>query len=700
MLEFVVQENDLDAFVALADAMIGEVRPEDIIDDLPANFPLERLEEYCKLTPSKIPTFRAEIANTVNNAGINASRLFVIINRLLLSRIAAPTLTGSIKLVTEMTQEEKVAVMNRWKDSPIEVLRKLHKSFFQATIKTFTTAAGELHNLAMGYPDDDKRASLYENQKIDTFKYKMIDRVTDDSIELHLPNIDAIIIGSGSGSGVVAHTLSNEGFKCLVLEKGKYYSRDEFAFPDAEGLKKLYENEGIVTSATQEIFLLAGATFGGGSTVNWSACIKTPFKVRKEWYDDYGIEFAANEEFDQCLDYVWNKMGAKPIETNLHSYANKAILESADSLGYHAAPVAQNSGDHPNHDCGRCYLGCKYGIKQGSAECWFRDAYENGCQFLDQVRVNKILHKKGKAYGLECFDLVTKKLFVITGPKKFVVSGGSLHTPLVLQASGFKNKHIGKNLKLHPVVTILGDYGKEIDTDPFNHPIMTAVSNQVADLDGKAHGPRIETILHTPFIEGVYLPFDNPLQVRKDMLKFNHMSAMLIITRDDGSGKVYYDPRQPDKVLVDYSVNRFDTKALLTGLLIAADMLYMHGVKEIIHSQSWTPRFKSDKPKHERKITDKDYAEWRQNLEKGGHYKFGAVYGSAHQMSSCRMSGKGPKYGAVDLKGKLFECDNVYVADTSTFPTASGANPMITCMAMSRHIALDIVKDLRDKPRL
>ncbi|CAH6722829.1 putative long-chain-alcohol oxidase [[Candida] jaroonii] len=699
MLELVVKESDLDAFVALADAMVGEVRPEDIKDDLPANFPMERLEEYCKLVPSKIPTFRSDVATTVNNAGITASRLFVIINRLLQSRITAPTLTGSMTLVTEMTLEERVSLMNRWKASPIEALRKLHKSFFQATIKTFTTTAGELHNLAMGYPDDEKRASLYENQKIDNFKYKMMDRVTNDSIELHLPNIDAVIIGSGSGSGVVAHTLSNEGYKCLVLEKGKYYTKEEFVFPDAEGMKNLYENQGIVTSASQEIFLLAGATFGGGSTVNWSACIKTPFKVRKEWYDDFGVEFAANEEFDQCLDYVWNKMGAKTIEPEFHSVSNQAIMESAESLGYHAAPVAQNSGDHPNHDCGRCYLGCKYGIKQGSAECWFRDAYENGCQFLDQVRVNKILHKGGRAYGLECFDQVTNKLFVITGPKKFVVSSGSLNTPLVLQASGFKNRHIGKNLKLHPVVTIMGDYGKDVDVNAFNRPIMTAVSNQVADLDGKAHGPRIETILHTPFVEAVYLPFDDPVQVRKDMLKFNHMAAMLIITRDEGSGSVSFDARQPDKVLVDYNVNKFDTKALLTGLLIASDMLYMHGVKEIIHSQSWTPRFKSNKPKHERKITDKDYAEWRKALEKAGHYKFGAVYGSAHQMSSCRMSGKGPKYGAVDLKGKLFECDNVYVADTSTFPTASGANPMITCMAMCRHIALDIVKDLKHKPK-
>ena len=79
---------------------------------------------------------------------------------------------------------------------------------------------------------------------------------------------------------------------------------------------------------------------------------------------------------------------------------------------------------------------------------------------------------------------------------------------------------------------------------------------------------------------------------------------------------------------------------------------------------------------------------------------YGNVYGSAHQMSSCRMSGKGPRYGACDENGHLFECKNVYVADASAMPTASGANPMITTMAIARHVALGLVKDLQPAAKL
>ncbi|EGV61357.1 hypothetical protein PSN45_000023 [Yamadazyma tenuis] len=694
-----VQNHQLGPLLALSDALIGKIDPEEIRHKLPSTFPMERLEEYCNLIPSKVPGFKEEICSKVNGSGIDSSKKFVMLMSLLSSRLAAPVLTGSTTLITEMSNDQKAQLLSKWRDSSLSVLRNLYRSIYALTIATYSTLGGDLHNMAIGYPGRDLREELYEGQLPNSYKYEMIDRVKSDGTELYLPNIDALIIGSGAGAGVVAHTLQTEGYNCLVLEKAKYYDFSEFVFDDAEGLKKLYENSGAFSTKTQELFLLAGSSFGGGTTVNWSASLKTPFKVRKEWYDDFGVDFFAQEDYDTCMDYVFKQMGVSNENLN-HSHSNQLIMDSTERLGYQSSLIGQNTGLHKNHDCGFCYLGCKYGIKQGSQACWLRDAAEKGCKFLDQVRVIKIIHKHGKATAALCLDKTTGFRFTIKGPKKFIVSGGTLNTPLVLKDSGFKNKNIGSNLKLHPVTCTIGFHPKEVNMEAFHHPIMTAVSTEVADLDGKHHGPRIESVLHAPFMEASFMPWYDSDQLRTDLLKYNQTSAMLVITRDVGSGKVYSDPRQPEKVLVDYTMNKFDVNALLEGFLVAADMLYMDGVIEIKSSQSWTPQFKSTKPKHERKITDKDYVEWRKAVKKVGFSSFGPAYGSAHQMSSCRMSGKGPKQGAVDQKGRLFECKNIIVADASVFPTASGANPMVTTMSIARHIALDLVADMKNLQKL
>jgi choline dehydrogenase-like flavoprotein len=51
--------------------------------------------------------------------------------------------------------------------------------------------------------------------------------------------------------------------------------------------------------------------------------------------------------------------------------------------------------------------------------------------------------------------------------------------------------------------------------------------------------------------------------------------------------------------------------------------------------------------------------------------------------------------GVVDEKGRVWDTDNLYVADASVFPSASGVNPMITIMAIADWISRGVDADLR-----
>lgn len=694
-----VEDKHLDVFMALADGFIHNVSPATIRLSVTPEFAATKLDQYTRevTKPLEIPGFREFIRHTIDTNTTKSVGLFCVLMNVLDLRVLSPALTGTTKLVREMNDAEREAVLKSWRDLPILAKQRLFHLLYMLSVTTFQRLCPPLHSEAMDCPKTDNRDELYEGHSVDPFRYKMMDPPLLDGVELYLPNIDAVIIGLGLGAGVAAHTLLRAGAKVLVIEKGKYYSPSEFNFTEATGYAALYEGGGLVATTNSQCMILAGATFGGGSTVNWAACLKTPFKVRKEWYDDYGVDFVATESFDNDMEYVLKQMGAT-TEHITHSHSNKVLLEGAEKLGYEAKTIPQNTGVHTNHSCGMCHLGCKWGIKQGSLANWLRDAADHGAEFMDEVSVEKITRRKGVAIGLECIHVPTRRHFSIRGPRKYIVAGGLLHTPVLLEKSGFKNKHIGRNLKLHPISAIMGFWDKK--TDPHFNSIMTSACTEADDVDGKAHGAKIETLLHTPTLESAFMPWHSSDQIRQLLLKYQGTGTYIILDRDTLSGTVTYDKNKPDALVVDYDINKFDRAAMVKAILCTADIIYVEGAKEIIHPFWKIDIFKSDKPIEQRSIDDKDYQAWRKTVENTPLTPYGLTYGSAHQMSTCRMSGKGPGYGACDTKGRLFECDNVYVADASVLPTASGANPMVSTMACARHIAKGIAKDLAPSAKL
>jgi choline dehydrogenase-like flavoprotein len=56
------------------------------------------------------------------------------------------------------------------------------------------------------------------------------------------------------------------------------------------------------------------------------------------------------------------------------------------------------------------------------------------------------------------------------------------------------------------------------------------------------------------------------------------------------------------------------------------------------------------------------------------------VAGVAHQAGTCRF-GDDPDSSALDPNCRAHEVDNLYVVDTSFFPSISAVNPALTAMA-------------------
>jgi choline dehydrogenase-like flavoprotein len=56
------------------------------------------------------------------------------------------------------------------------------------------------------------------------------------------------------------------------------------------------------------------------------------------------------------------------------------------------------------------------------------------------------------------------------------------------------------------------------------------------------------------------------------------------------------------------------------------------------------------------------------------------IGGVAHQAGTCRF-GTDPKTSVLDTTCKAHELDNLYVVDTSFFPSIGAVNPALTAMA-------------------
>jgi choline dehydrogenase-like flavoprotein len=65
-----------------------------------------------------------------------------------------------------------------------------------------------------------------------------------------------------------------------------------------------------------------------------------------------------------------------------------------------------------------------------------------------------------------------------------------------------------------------------------------------------------------------------------------------------------------------------------------------------------------------------------------------------HQLGTCRM-GDDPKTSVVDRHCRVHDIENLFVVDSSVFPTGFGLNPMMTVVANALRVGTWIVKEMR-----
>lgn len=241
----------------------------------------------------------------------------------------------------------------------------------------------------------------------------------------------AIVVGSGAGGATVARALQGS-FQVTVLEAGPEFRRYSARLDAPERLKRLgllFDERAIqplfpamkIHKAGDGMVLVRGHGTGGTTTIGTGNALALDHGLRA-----IGIDLT--DEFAELRRDI-------PITTDHQRHwrpTTRRLFATCQALQLEPAPLPK-LGDHAHcRSCGRCVLGCPYGIKWDSRS-FLGDATARGTELRTGWRVQKVAVKDGGATGVVGVSGWTRKFFPAD---VIVLAAGGLGTPVILEASG------------------------------------------------------------------------------------------------------------------------------------------------------------------------------------------------------------------------------------------------------------------------
>ncbi len=592
---------------------------------------------------------------------------------LLASPLLGLTWMGPLKPVHKLTTAQAEKMLQSWSNSRIELLRRAFGSLRKLVCYLYygySTKTEDNPNWKdIGYPGP------YDQSPKPPLPLSTLDLKQDTTL-----SCDVVVVGSGSGGGIMAAELSKAGLEVIVVEKGPFVQPNDMNQREYPMIKQLFEGMGLCASKDTSVSILAGNCLGGGTVVNWAGMFRTPDFVLDEWAKLHGNQQFDHPEYKKTFESIEKRL-ATHQEPVVYNSLDDALLDGCKKLGYKTDVIPRNyklaedmskSSIHYLSQ-GFSTLGDREGDKQSGLVTFLQDAYDNGTKLIADCYVDKVITENGKAKGIEgVYSKAGKRFKLKIKASRVVVSAGSLHTPALLKRSGLQHAEIGRNLFLHPVGLVSSLHDKPMEA--WYGPMMAAVCDDFTQLDGN-YGIKIETPpIHSGFF-ALVSPWYSARQHKQDMLNIKNQGIVFGMVRDKDPGQIKLSKQ--GFPLIDYKMSPYDLNHLFRGMQESVRIQVAAGAKQVTIGHNQRLRFVTATDNLETFLKELPEKRWALN-----DY---SLY-SAHQMGTCRM-GDDNKRHPVKPNGETREISGLFVADTSVFPTCTGSNPMLSAMAVSSYVA-------------
>ncbi len=498
---------------------------------------------------------------------------------------------------------------------------------------------------------------------------------------------DAIIVGTGAGGGTLAHTLAGAGKKILLLERGNFLPREMANWdPGAVFIDGRYMSEETWYDADGTAFQPQVHYYVGGATKLYGAAL---YRLRPQdfgelhhvdglspaWpvgYDDFEPYYTKAEWLYQVhgthgedpTEGHWSKQYPWPAVS--HEPRIQQLVDDLATGGYHpfSAPcgILLDEADRARSTCIRCTwcdgYPCLVHTKSDAETIVVRPVLD-----LPNVTllVNaEVLRLETDASGRTVTDVVVRRDGAdetYTADVVVVAAGASNSAKILLRSASDRHPNglangsdqVGRNYMFH------------------NSKAVVAISKELN-----------ETVFQkTLGINDFYLgadDYDFPVG-NIQMVGKSNAEAMK-------GEKPKLTMLAPHFSLADVAEHAVDFWLTTEDLPMPENRVTLDGDGSIHLAYKATNNDEADRLYHELKhiMNHVGFAE-HHVLDKNFYMDMSIpVAGVAHQAGTCRF-GHDPETSVLDEHCQAHEVDNLYVVDTSFFPSIGAVNPALTAMA-------------------
>jgi choline dehydrogenase-like flavoprotein len=480
---------------------------------------------------------------------------------------------------------------------------------------------------------------------------------------------ELLIIGSGSGGATAARLLAEAGHEVVVLEEGRDLSGPERTQRDSAMYDQLYMDRGGRASHDLSVSVLQGRVLGGGGVINTCDVVPIPEGVLDHWTTKYGLEDFAPERFAEFEKGALEDLSASRIPEQLVNVANDKLRQGAEGLGLRGELMMHNRVGC--RGLGTCLIGCPVHAKQNPRMVAIPKAVAAGARIFTRARAVKISKateelKEVRVRTLDHGGYREQSTFTIRA-KVVIVAANAIASAQLLLRSGIGNEHVGKNLILQPQLPIIGVFKERIAAfDGIPQAYAVTEYEEEAHADFGLWGYRIEAIMGTPGIVSSLLPLSGAPGM-ESMALYDRMTASLLLAPDRPSGQV--EVGRDGRLTIHYQQRPDHQQRLRDAAENAAKVYLEAGATEVLVPTVPPVVIRSAR-----------------DAKKAQQISFAPATApmiSAHQQGTVRFAAS-ERDGGANLDGEVYGTKDVYVFDSSGYPTTASSHTMTPIISSSR----------------